>query len=145
MTGWIAWPDAGDVLIRHATVPGCLLDPQQPNLVHCDILVASGVVAAIGPALQGDAAIVDVGGGLVFPGFVDMHTHLDKGHIWPRASNKDGTHLAAQLAVKADREANWSAEDVAARANFSLRCAFAYGTVAIRTHLDSLGDQLDVT
>jgi cytosine deaminase len=30
----------------------------------------------------------------------------------------------------------WNADDVRARMNFSLRCAFAHGTGAIRTHLD---------
>jgi cytosine deaminase len=28
-----------------------------------------------------------MGGAMVFPAFVDMHTHLDKGHIWGRAPN----------------------------------------------------------
>ena len=88
---------------------------------------------------------MDLAGGIVFPGFVDLHTHIDKGHIWPRAPNPDGTHHAALTAVKADREANWSADDVAARAGFGLRCAYAHGTVALRTHLDSLGDQLEIT
>ena len=36
-----------------------------------------------------------------------------------------------------DREANWTADDVRARMDFALRCAFAHGTGAIRTHLDS--------
>ena len=45
----------------------------------------------------------------------------------------------------ADRATHWSADDIAARANFALRCAQAHGTVAIRTHLDSLGPQLDIT
>jgi cytosine deaminase len=33
------------------------------------------------------AIAVDMGGAMVFPAFVDMHTHLDKGHIWPRSPN----------------------------------------------------------
>ena len=111
----------------------------------CDIHVRDGKVVAVAPALPPATASIEADGSIVVPGFVDMHTHLDKGHIWPRAFNHDGTHLAAQRAVKADREANWTAEDVAARAEFSLRCAYAHGTVAIRTHLDSLGEQLRIT
>jgi cytosine deaminase len=88
---------------------------------------------------------IDLRGGIVFPGFVDLHTHLDKGHIWPRVGNLDGTHGAAVAAVKADREANWTARDVATRADFALRCAYAHGTVALRTHLDSLGQQAAIT
>ena len=79
------------------------------------------------------------------PGFVDLHTHLDKGQIWPRASNQAGTPDAARNAVTADREANWSATDVRTRAEFALRCAYAHGTVAIRTHIDSLGKQLGIS
>jgi hypothetical protein len=41
----------------------------------------------------------------VLPGFVDIHTHLDKGHIWPRRPNPDGTFMGALTAVLADREA----------------------------------------
>ena len=36
----------------------------------------------------------------------------------------------------ADREANWSRDDVAKRMDFALRCAFAQGTGALRTHMD---------
>lgn len=43
----------------------------------------------------------------------------------------------AMAAVAADQHANWTIEDVHARFAFGLRCAFAHGTVAIRTHLES--------
>ena len=82
---------------------------------------------------------------MVLPGFVDVHTHLDKGHIWPRQPNPDGTFMGALLAVRADRERHWSAEDVRRRFDFALRCAYAHGTVAIRTHLDSIPPQEEIT
>jgi cytosine deaminase len=44
--------------------------------------------------------------------------------------------MGALEAVGVDRAANWSAADVEARMDFALRCAFAHGTTAIRTHLD---------
>ena len=140
-------PGSGTLLLRRARVPRCLLDApaSSAELLECDIRIADGVIAEVGPALAPHASVADLAGGIVFPGFVDMHTHIDKGHIWPRATNPDGTHGGALGAVKADREANWSAEDVAARAGFSLRCAYAHGTVALRTHLDSLGEQLEIT
>ncbi len=48
----------------------------------------------------------DLDGGLVLPCFVDIHTHLDKGHIWPRTPNPDGTLLGALLtAVRRPRAA----------------------------------------
>ncbi len=82
-----------------------------------------------------------MGGAMVLPAFVDMHTHLDKGHIAPRAPNLDGTFLGALTASGADRAARWTAADVARRMEFSLRCAYAHGTRAIRTHLDSIPPQ----
>ena len=87
---------------------------------------------------------VDMRGAMVLPCFADMHTHLDKGHIWPRAANPDGTFTGALTTVRADH-ANWTASDVAARMDFSLRCAFAHGTRAVRTHLDSMGGQAAVS
>jgi cytosine deaminase len=82
---------------------------------------------------------------MVFPAFVDMHTHLDKGHIWPRSPNPDGSFMGALTTVRADSAARWSAEDVRPRMSFSLRCAYAHGTRAIRTHLDSIPPQDDIS
>src|SRR5206468_10193791 len=93
----------------------------------------------------GDVPAVDVRDGIVLPRFVDVHTHLDKGHIWPRNANPDGTFFGARAAVAADREAYWGADDVRARMDFALRCALAHGTGTIRTHLDSFGKQTAIT
>ena len=131
--------------ICDARVPLCLLDERLPDagegLALVDIAVADGLIIAVRAARSeaepGDAAVLDQDGGQVWPGLVDCHTHLDKGHIWPRADNPDGTFAAALAAVERDRTAHWSAADVGARFAFGLRCAFAHGTVAIRTHLDS--------
>ena len=70
-----------------------------------------------------------------------MHTHLDKGHIWPRTANPDGSFDGAISAVRADTRGRWTGEDVRARMDFSLRAAYAHGTRAIRTHLDSIPPQ----
>ena len=95
-----------------------------------------------GRIAEGEADVsVDLGGAMLLPAFVDMHTHLDKGHIWPRAPNPDGTFPGALATVGSDRTANWTAEDVAARMEFSLSCAYAHGTRAIRTHLDAIPPQ----
>jgi cytosine deaminase len=109
----------------NATVPACLIG-QPGDLVRHDF---------------GQGTEVDLQGRMVLPCFVDMHTHLDKGHIWPRSPNPDGTFPGALTAVGADRVARWIAADVRARMEFSLRCAFAHGTRAIRTHLDSIPPQ----
>ncbi|PWR01511.1 cytosine deaminase [Meridianimarinicoccus roseus] len=129
---------SGDYTLANVTVPACLLG-QEGDLVRTELSIVDG---RIGPP-QGVA--VDMGGALVLPCFTDMHTHLDKGHIWGRAPNPDGTFMGALTTVAADRAANWSAEDVRRRMDFSLRCAFAHGTRAVRTHLDSLPPQDGIT
>jgi cytosine deaminase len=134
-------PNAGSFHIARARVRRCLVDAPLPGdgeQVLVDIEIQGGRIAALQPAgqLAPDAEVLDQDGGEVWPGMIDVHSHLDKGHIWPRAENPDGTFQGAMAAVDADRGA-WSAEDMRARFAFGLRCAYAHGTVAIRTHLDS--------
>lgn len=115
------------------------------DCVAVDITVADGRIAAIAPAgaVAGAEGARDIPlyGRMVWPGLIEAHTHLDKGHIAPRQPNPDGTFMGALHAVAADRGANWSAEDVRARMTFALKCAYAHGTTAIRTHIDSLSPQ----
>ena len=108
-----------------------------------DIAIADGKITGIAPRRDKPVPprAVDLAGRIVFPCFVDCHTHLDKGHIWPRRPNPDGSFMGALEAVGADRAANWSAADVEARMEFALKCAFAHGTKSIRTHLDSISPQ----
>jgi cytosine deaminase len=112
-----------------------------------DISVAAGKIATIlqsGKAPPPPAAI-DLKGRIVLPCFVDCHTHIDKGHIWPRKPNPDGSFMGALNATGADRTACWSAEDVARRMDFSLRSAYAHGTRALRTHIDSVAPQEEIS
>ena len=138
--------------IRNARAPAALLDgPAGPvdaeGLCGLDLVLSDGRIEAAGPSLDlaPDLPFVAAGGGLVLPGLVDAHTHLDKGHTAPRAPNPDGTREGALAQVGADRAANWTAKDVRARMDFALRCAYAHGTVAIRTHLDSVGPQTRIS
>ena len=108
-----------------------------------DVSVSDGTISAI--TATGAAIPNDMGGRIILPAFVDCHTHLDKGHIWPRSPNPDGSFMGALNQVGVDRAANWSTEDLAARMDFALRCAYAYGTKAIRTHLDCVAPQEDIS
>ena len=121
---------------------------QGADFERVDMLIDAGRIAEMAPAEArdfGDAPRLPMAGRIVLPAFVDSHTHLDKGHIWNRAPNRDGQFRTAIETVAADRAAHWSAADVAARMEFSLQCAYARGTRAIRTHLDSLGAQARVS
>ena len=135
--GFQSIPD-GHVRLENVTVPGVLLG-QDTDLVVTDLSLDAGKIVESG------GAAVDMKRAILFPCFIDMHTHLDKGHIWGRAPNPDGTFAGALNTVMQDRQARWSAEDVHTRMEFALRCAFAHGTRAMRTHLDSIPPQDDVS
>lgn len=158
----MAWPvpipAVPHLVLANAAVPACLLAggvagvppaPDSEGLVRVDIALGDGRIAGIAaPGAQpahAEAARVDLAGGQVWPCFVDMHTHLDKGHIWPRAENPDGTFAGALAATGADRADRWNADDVRTRMRFGLRAAYAHGTAALRTHLDSVAPQAAIT
>ena len=136
--------------LKGARIPACLMvapigTPDAEGLVAVDIEITGDVISALSPAsdLPTDAPAFHAPG-LVLPTFVDAHTHLDKGHIAPRAPS-DGTFAGALEAVPRDREAHWSAADVDARMHFAVAAAYAYGTRTIRTHLDCKGEQTRIS
>src|SRR6516162_9354840 len=115
------FPAESGYVLRNATVARTLLAQPQSYLgdgetVRLDIAVDRSRIARITPAGTGAGGPpVDLDGGMVWPCFTDIHTHLDKGHIWPRSPNPDGRHASARTVAAADRTAYWSAADVAAR------------------------------
>ncbi|MEO1092748.1 MAG: cytosine deaminase [Pseudomonadota bacterium] len=142
----LSLPPDGTYTLVGASAPACLVHgfehgpSDQDGVVRLDVGIADGRLA-----MPGQGARIDVGERMLWPAPVDVHTHLDKGHIWPRARNLDGSFDSALTAVRADREARWTAGDVRARMEFALRCAWAHGTAAIRTHLDSSGAQAAIS
>jgi len=152
-TGFATLPALPRFRLINARLPACLaqaasLASDRDGLALIDLSIEHGRIASILPAGTpglDEAPAFDLDGGIVLPRLVDVHTHLDKGHIWPRRRNPDGSFMGALSSVAADREANWTAEDVRARMTFGLRCAYAHGTAAIRTHLDSLGRQIGIS
>jgi cytosine deaminase len=144
---FITPPSGARYILANATLPAVSVKgyqgPSVEGLVKADLVITDGKVEAIhSPANRpADVPVVDLRDGMVWPCFTDMHTHLDKGHVLPRNPNPDGTFMGALEAVTVDREAYWSAADVATRMDFALRSAFAHGTHLIRTHLDSIAPQ----
>ncbi|TCM50765.1 cytosine deaminase [Rhizobium sp. PP-F2F-G48] len=132
-------PDSPALLVRRGRIAG------PDGFSPVDLRLSEARIAAIAPAgtlaPEPGETVLEADDGIVLPAFVDLHTHLDKGHITPRQPNPDGSFMGALTAVSADRVANWTAADVEARMEFALRCAYAHGTAAIRTHLDSAPPQ----
>jgi cytosine deaminase len=129
--------------IKRARVPASVVVALPPSvavdgegLALVDIKVANGKIAAIiGESAADGSPFYDMDGGQAWPCFSDLHTHLDKGHIWPRVGNENGTHAMAAGNTAKDRW-HWTYADLKARFEFGLRCAFAHGSAAVRTHLD---------
>ena len=153
-TGFAAIPDAPAYRLVNARAPLALtttsgLATGADGLARIDLTVADGRIASIVAAgaftLDEDLPALDLDGGLLLPRLVDLHTHLDKGHIWPRRPNPDGTFASALENAGIDREECWTAADVRTRMDFAIRCALAHGTGAIRTHLDCRGKQTAIT
>lgn len=152
---FVTAPGSDSFWITNARLPLALLDetvayrdiiaplaapPFAEDLVAADIEIRHGNIAAIAPlnSVPANASTLDIAKGLIFPCFVDVHTHLDKGQTWNRAPNPDGTFDGALKTVRTDAH-NWSAEDLYHRMSFGLHCSYAHGTKAIRTHFDAFG------
>jgi cytosine deaminase len=115
-------------------------------LAKRDAIVENGIVAGILAAGAAPAELgPDLKGAMVWPCPADIHAHLDKGHIWPRNPNPDGTFFGALNATMNDRRAHWSPSDIEARFDFGVRGAYARGVSAIRTHLDSFPPQAEIS
>ena len=152
VTGFFTPPSAQRYALRRVTVPESLLTESAPgptghdDLVLCDLLIDDGKIADVAKVGALDAALgPDLDHSLVLPGMLDVHAHLDKGHIVARARNMTGDLIGAAAASGPDRTTKWQAEDVRRRLEFGIRTAYAKGVVAIRTHLDSLAPQPDIT
>lgn len=152
VTGFFMPPSASRYALRRVHVPASVLKGPAPgpaghdDLVLCDLVIEGDRVADVAP--PGTVARElgpDLDRSLVLPGMLDAHAHLDKGHIVPRAQNLTGDLLGAAAASGPDRATRWHAEDVRRRMEFGLKCAYAKGVVAIRTHLDSLSPQPAIT
>src|SRR6266702_7731920 len=55
---------------------GRVIDPAQGIDAVCDVAVAKGRIAAVGPDLPASRTDIDVGGALILPGMIDTHAHV---------------------------------------------------------------------
>ncbi|OAD01188.1 hypothetical protein MUCCIDRAFT_146514 [Mucor lusitanicus CBS 277.49] len=77
------------IVLRNAVV----WDGQGEILNHVDILMSNGVISQVKQNIQAPASakIIDVGGHIVSPGIVDMHTHLGV-MSWPDLAGTSDTN-----------------------------------------------------
>ena len=131
--------------LPQVTVSGLKLPQVGDGLVGVDLVIDRGEIKQFAPANHGEtlAHDVDLAQAIVWPCPIDCHTHLDKGQVWPRSPNTDGTFNGAgtQAAEESARPAYL--EDLSRRVDFSLRAAYAYGTRAVRSHVDGNRQNFD--
>ena len=78
---------------------------------------------------------MDAKGQLLIPGLVDAHIHLDKALLLERYPAVEGTFSEAlQKTLQAKQE--YTVADIQARARSVIKKAIAFGTTAMRTHVE---------
>ncbi|MFT5182201.1 MAG: cytosine deaminase [Alphaproteobacteria bacterium] len=121
---------AFDLIVRNGRIAGAA-----PDAPFSDIGIQAGQIAAVEPGLAADGAELDAGGGLVSPGLIETHIHLDKSRILDRSSpspNRGTDHMKRVAAVKP----SFTVEDVYARAQASLESLLINGVTHMRTHVE---------
>ena len=148
-------PNTACYWLKNVRVPVCVLtdvdraianSANMEGMALVDIKIVSEIINQIvvtGSVELENIPTVDLHGKQIWPCFVDVHTHLDKGHIWERSPNIKGTFADALTAIFKDEE-TWTTEDIYRRMEFGLKCSYIHGTKAIRTHLDSAGRLIDI-
>jgi dihydroorotase len=84
---------AGDRIVVRG---GRLLDPASGRDERADVLIEDGVIARVHATIDaGDARVVEAGGLVVAPGFVDLHAHLRDPGLEYKEDIASGTRAAA--------------------------------------------------
>ncbi|GCA91023.1 cytosine deaminase [Microcystis aeruginosa] len=146
-------PSSERYWLKNAHIPVSLLEnesfsPQNAEgLTLVNLEINDGNINRITSTIppEDNIPVIDLKKKIVFPCFVDMHTHLDKGHSWQRCPNHDGTFDGALKMALEDSRREWRLEDVYRRMEFGVKCSYAHGTAAIRTHIDSFGQQAQIS
>jgi cytosine deaminase len=146
-------PSSERYWLKNAHIPVSLLEnegfsPQTAEgLTLVNLEINDGNINRITSTIppEDNIPVIDLKKKIVFPCFVDMHTHLDKGHSWQRCPNHDGTFDSALKMVLEDSRREWRLEDVYRRMEFGVKCSYAHGTAAIRTHIDSFCQQAHIS
>ncbi|MCU4925873.1 amidohydrolase family protein [Halobacteria archaeon AArc-dxtr1] len=118
-----------DLLVRNARVPGA----DAPT----SMAVVDGRI--VDPAdVDPDEAdrVLDAAGGLVAPGFVDPHVHLDKAYVEPDLRPAETGTLGESIDRTHERKAEYTVDDVRDRAIRAIEAHVEHGCTRIRTHVD---------
>jgi cytosine deaminase len=124
-----------DLLIHNATLPD--------GRTNMSVAVQNGRITEVTQGLQAPAAeVLDAGGLLLSPPFVDVHFHMDATLTYgmPRV-NESGTLLEG-IALWGELKPSLTADAVIERALSYCDWAVAQGLLAIRSHVDTSDPRL---
>jgi cytosine/creatinine deaminase len=121
------WKSIMDTVVKNARLPG--------QTAPVDIAISGGRIAAIEPNVAASGTVIEAGGRLVSPGFVETHIHLDKSCILDRCTSTRGD-LEEAIGEVTKAKAAFTPEDVRSRAIRTLEKAILQGTTHMRTHLE---------
>lgn len=118
-----------DLIVKNARAWG----KDQPQ----DFAFANGrYVEAPKAGAAGHARVIDAGGKMAIPGFVEPHIHLDKALINEDVRvNVSGT-LTEAIEIIWERKKRYTVEDIVERAGRVIRSAAANGVTRMRSHVD---------
>ncbi|MCE8521434.1 amidohydrolase family protein [Ruegeria pomeroyi] len=124
-----------DLIVKNANLP----DGQS----GVDIACKDGLIAAVEPGITAEAGtVIEAGGNLVSPPFVDPHFHMDATlSLGTPRMNVSGTLLEG-IALWGELKPIQSIDDIIARALRYCDLAVAKGIGAIRSHVDTCDDEL---
>jgi cytosine deaminase len=118
----------------HLIIRNAQLSTAAPGVLT-DIGIEGERIVAIGPALAGDAEIVDAAGRLVCGGLIETHIHLDKARLLDVLPPEQGRAIRPVPYV-ADFKPGIRTEDIRARAESTLRQCICHGTTRMRSHVE---------
>ncbi len=124
-----------DLLVRNANLPDGRTD--------MDIAVRGGRIEGVAKNINGDAKdVIDAGGCLVTPPFIDSHFHLDSTlSLGEPRLNRSGTLLEG-IQLWGELKPKLTHQVIKARVRELARWSIARGTLAIRSHVDTSDDRL---
>ena len=102
-----------------------------------DILIEDGMIAQIAPRIDTPCdGILDAGGGLAAPAFLDPHIHLDKVNVFDVVRPNGSGTLMEAIEILWEKKRGYTDEDIVARGGDVVRRALKNGTLGMRSHVD---------
>lgn len=123
-----------DLLVKQAALPDCTV---------VNIGCAGGKITAVGRDVTGDAGtVLDAGGQLVAPPFVDPHFHMDATLSLGRPRMNTSGTLLEGIALWGELKPQQTVDEIVERALRYCDLAVSMGIGAIRSHVDVCDDEL---